>query len=248
MGPGHLSFEKRGVRAGSIVLCDVLQTSFSVIIMNHIRLLAFCVLIVVMAGPTSAAVVLSTVSYTPDPPLLPGTQQHVAANYAVIPSGATTFAKGHELELQTGLADAEWTIQVTQDGRNVARQTGSGNVAFVNGEILSYTTSHDIGMIVTVGGTVPQGAQGTVMVIDLKEIDNSGNVVPGSEIALTQPVAGITPLQTPSVPPTLTPPLVTPTTPAAKSPGFAAPVCLAVLAATSILRMRCRQCRCTGIS
>ena len=216
--------------------------------MNLFRILALCSILAVFAVPAAATVVLSTVSYTPNPPLVPGSQQHVAANYAIIPSGATTFAKGHELEMQTGLANAEWTIQVTQDGRNAARQTGSGSVVFVNGEILSYTTSHDIGMIVTVDGAVPQDAQGTVMVLDVKEIDNSGTIVPGSEILLTQPVAGATQVPEQSALPTLTPPLVTPVQPATKTPGFSLPVCLAALAGIGILRMRCRQSRDAGIS
>ena len=103
----------------------------------------------------SATVVLSSDSFTPNPPLVPGTQQHVVATYAIIPSGSTTFAKGHSLQMVTDLSAAKWSIQVTLDGRNAAQQSASGDAAFVNGELLSYSTNHDVGMIVTIDGHGP---------------------------------------------------------------------------------------------
>lgn len=198
------------------------------------------ILIVLLAlvPAASATVVLSSDSFTPNPPLVPGTEQHVVAQYAVIPSGSTTFAKGHSLQMVTDLSTARWSIQVTLDGRNAAQQSASGDAAFVNGELLSYSTNHDVGMIVTIDGMVPQTSSDQVMVLQIEEIDNSGNVVPGSVITISQPVTGSVPVATPSAVPTHTPPLVTPEAPATKAPGFAAGAALAGLGAGILLLSR----------
>ena len=194
------------------------------IFLNRTHLFLVLALLAILITPTAATVVLSSSSCTPDGPLLPGGQEHVVAQYSIIPSGATTFAKNHELQMQTGLVGARWSIQVTLDGRNAAQQNAQGSVAFVNGEILSYSTNHDVGMIVTIDGTVPQGAANPVLVVSVEELDNSGNVVPGSLITLTRPVAGQTQIAVPSAVPTLTPQLI-PTTVPTRSPGFALAIC-----------------------
>jgi len=64
------------------------------------------------------------------------------------------------------------------------------------------------------------------MVLQVEEIDNSGNVVPGSVITLSQPVAGqpVTAIQT--VLPTLTPPVIPP--PPTKSAGSPLPAAILV--------------------
>ena len=80
---------------------------------------------------------LTSVSYLPNPPLVSGGTQQVAANFYLGPSGATTFIVNHELQMQTRLTDVRWNIQVIQNGRNAAQQSASGSAAFVNGEILS---------------------------------------------------------------------------------------------------------------
>jgi hypothetical protein len=203
------------------------------------RFVLFAVLLLLAAIPPAAStLVLSDVSYTPTAPLVPGSQQHSVATFAIIPSGATTFPSGHSLQMQTNLLNAKWTIQVTQDGRNAAQQTASGNAAFVSGGLLSYSTNHDIGLIVTLDGTVPQGATSPFMVLDVVEIDNTGNVVPGSEITLTQPVAGQTATGTATVVPTLTPPLVPTATQPARAPGFAIAAALFALGAIALLSYR----------
>ena len=48
------------------------------------------------------------------------------------------------------------------------------------------------------------------MLLQVEEIDNSNNIVPGSVITLSQPVGGQTVTADPTVLPTLTPPAVPP--------------------------------------
>ena len=206
--------------------------------LNRTILIGILLLLVAFATPASATVILASSSYSPDGPFVPGSSEHVVAQYAIIPSGSTTFAKNHELQMETGLLDAKWSIQVTQNGRNAAQQNAQGSVAFVNGEILSYTTNNDVGMIVTIDGMVPQDAASPFMVLSVEEIDNSGNVVPGSVITLTQPIAGQTSAVSPSAVPTLTPQMVPTQTPAAKSPGLtgSCALCACVLVLALLVR------------
>ncbi|MFA4850672.1 MAG: hypothetical protein WC626_13185 [Methanoregula sp.] len=176
-------------------------------------------LVLVLVTPAAATYTLTDVSYNPNPPLVSGAQQQVTATFYIGPSGSTTFIKNHELQMQTDLVNARWNIQVIQNGRNAAQQSASGSAAFVNGALLSYPNNNDVSLQVTVTGVVPQTQSGQVMVLHVEEIDNSGNVVPGSVITLSQPVAGQPVTAVQSALPTLTPPLVTPPTPT-KSSGF----------------------------
>lgn len=171
-----------------------------------------------LVSPVAATMALTGVSYTPNPPLVIGGQQHVTAMYYIGASGSTTFIKGHELQMQTGLLNARWDIQVIQNGRNAARQSASGSTAFVNGMILSYPNNNDISLSVTIDGVVPQAQAGQVMVLQVEELDNSGNMVPGSIITLSQPVAGQPGTSVPTVLPTLTSTPVPPNP--TKSAGF----------------------------
>jgi hypothetical protein len=142
--------------------------------------------------PATASLMLSSVSFSPEGPLTPGSQQRLTADFVIIPAGEHTFAPGHNLQLQTNLSGARWVLQVILDGRNAARQEASGSVVFINGEILSYPTDRDVALAVTVDGGVPLDATGSLNVLALEEINNTGDVVPGSALALNQPVAGIT--------------------------------------------------------
>jgi hypothetical protein len=206
----------------------------------------FCgiLLLFIIVSPVAATQTLTTVSCNPNPPLVPGDHQHMVANYMITPSGSTTFPKGHNLQMQTDLTDAQWTIQVIVDGDNAARQTASGSTAFVNGEILSYSTNHDVSFTVTIDGTVPKTATGTVTLLNMVEIDNTGTAMPGSQSVITQPVAGTSSAQVTaaSAVPTLTPPLVTSAiTATPRSPGFPASLGIAAVALAGLVWMRRRS-------
>lgn len=196
----------------------------------------FLAIIFLFVSPANAGLALYDISFAPDAPLVPGARQGVAATYAVIP----TFSRGHEIQIETGLLHAQWTMQVTLDGRDAARQTASGSAAFVNGALLSYSTDQDVGLVVTVDGSVPPDASGSLSVLQLTEIDNAGNVVPGSVLTISQPVAGPASPAATSVIPPLTPPLVTTTVPKA-APGFAMPAVVSAFIAAVLLMQVFRE-------
>ena len=137
--------------------------------------------------------------------------------------------------MQKDLTGAQWTVQVTPDRRDAARQTASGSTAFVNGELLSYGTNRDIGIVVTVDGTVPANASGSLTVLTVNELDNGGKVVHGSIPAVSQPVAGSATPPATSILPMLTPPLATTLLPKGSS-GFTAPFAITALIAAGIVQ------------
>jgi hypothetical protein len=205
--------------------------------MKSLALVVLLVLALLLVGaPVGATVVQSTVSFSPNPPLAPGGQQQVDAGYVVIPSGSTTFSSSHNLQMQTDLLNAQWVIQVIVDGHSAARQTASGNAAFLNGVLLSYPTTRDVSFTVTVTGTVPATATQQVMLIQVEEIDNTGNIVPGSVLTVTQPVVGAPAPATPAITQLpLTPPQTT-ATPRAPLPALAAVLAAACGVAFATLR------------
>jgi hypothetical protein len=167
--------------------------------------------------PVDASMTLTSMNYTPTPPLVTGNQQHVIAKYYLGPSGATTFIPSHQLQMQTELVNERWNIQILLNGLNAAHQTASGSTAFVNGALLSYSLNNDVSLEVTIDGFVPRSQDGQIMILQVKERDNS-SAVPGSETTVSQPVAEepATTLQTLNPPPTLPPDYPSPT----KSVGF----------------------------
>ncbi len=208
------------------------------LILRRISRISYALIVLLfLVTPAAATFTLSSVAYTPNPPMVTGGQQQVVATYYIGPSGSTTFIKGHELQMQTDLANARWNIQVIQNGRNAAQQSASGSAAFVNGEILSYPNNNDVSLQVTVDGVVPQTQSDQVMLLQVEEIDNSNSVVPGSVITLSQPVAGqpVTVVQT--VLPTLTPPVIISPAPT-KSAGFTQAAGILALGLVLFIRVR----------
>ena len=146
--------------------------------------------ITLIISPVAATLVLSGESLTPASiPLAPGTDQKVDVSITIIPSGATTFEKGHSLQMQTGLHNAKWNMQVFTDGIPAAQQSAEGSALFVNGYLLSYRTNRDVSVSVTVEGIVPADAGATITLLVVQELDNSGMPVPGSVVTISRPVA-----------------------------------------------------------
>jgi len=198
-------------------------------------------MLVLLSSPVAASLLLTGVSFVPDAPLVPGTSQHMVATFDVRPDGSTTFSRGHELQMQTNLVDARWSIQVIDDGNNAALQTASGSVAFVNGALLSYPTSHDVSLMVTINGTVPLSAISPFMVLTVEELDNSGAIVPGSTTMVNQPVAGQSPATVTPVMPTLTPVVSAPAPVPTQSGGFAPVTGILALCLVILIAAKCRE-------
>ena len=131
-----------------------------------------------IGSPAAATLVLTNESFSPAPPLVAGSGQHAVNTITIIPSGATTFARSHTLQMQTDLVNAWWNIRVIVNGIPAAQQSASGTAAFVNGYLLSYPTTSDLSFTVAINGTVPASAGTTMTVLQVTELDNGGAPVP----------------------------------------------------------------------
>jgi hypothetical protein len=182
----------------------------------------------VICIPASGTEALSGVVLSPAAvPLIPGARQEVQATIQIIPSGSTTFSQNHQLQLSTGLAAGSWNAQTLVNNVPAATIPKEGNVLFINGYLLSYPTTSDVSVLVSVSGTVPQSSAGSDLnLLLVQELDNSGQVVSGSTLAVTEPVqAGGTPATPATLPPVPTgtglPPVTTPSPVPTRVPGFA---------------------------
>ena len=173
-------------------------------------------------------------------PLTPRQGLTAVTRISIIPSGSRTFVSGHNLQMQTDLLDARWNTVVFTDGIPADTESGQGSVMFLNGLALSYPTNRDVALDVTVAGTVPDGVSSTT-VLTVKELDNSGNPVPGSTVTVTEPVLA-PPTTRVTTPAPATAPLSPPPSPPSPAPTRAGvvplPAVLAAILAMALLRMR----------
>ena len=169
-----------------------------------------------LVSHVTASLILTNTSFLPAPPLVPG-QQKVSVTVVIIPSGAMTFSRTHEIQMQTDLEDARWNIQVMINGIPAARQTAVGSAAFVNGALISYPTNYDVSVVVALDGTVPASAGPEIGLMKAEEIDNSGEVVPGSVVTISRMVAVLTVQVTET---STTPATTIPSPPPTEMPGF----------------------------
>jgi hypothetical protein len=188
-----------------------MRSSFLFLSISGILLLAMLLL----AMPAGATLVLSGTTLSPPGlPLVTSQELSVDARISIIPSGAKTFSSGHNLQMETDLADARWSTVVFVDGIPADREGGTGGVVFISGFVLSYPTYRDVALEVTVEGTVPGEVAPEITVLRIRELDNGGAPVPGSAVLVTGQVS--TP---PTVPGTDTiPEVTTPFLPPTPSP------------------------------
>ena len=143
-------------------------------------------IILLLAGlviPGSATYSLKDVTLTPPSDTYPsGISLNTSATLPIIPTGPTTFIEGYTLVLSTGLNQAGWNVRVMVDGRQAAVFQKFGKTVFINGYLLSYPVTRDVEVRVALEGTVPpSGADRTFSVLRVTELNNQGQVVPGSE-------------------------------------------------------------------
>ncbi len=142
-----------------------------------------------LVAPGSASFVLSGVTLSPvEVPLLPGETLSLDTTLAILPSGTTTFNSGHSIQITTGLLSPVWDVQVLVNGNPAAKIPDQGNAVFINGYLLSYPENQDVSVLVRLTGTVPASSGQDIVLLQAEEIDNSGNIVPGSTRTVTEPV------------------------------------------------------------
>ena len=146
------------------------------------------ILLLALIMPSSASYSLQEVSVIPPSDATPpGSPLNASAVLLIIPAGPTTFIEGYSIVLSTDLDRAAWNARVLVDGHQAAVFEKSGRTVFISGYLLSYPLSSDVEVNVTLKGTVPtDGAGDPITVLRVLELNNQGEVVPGSETVVTR--------------------------------------------------------------
>jgi hypothetical protein len=139
-------------------------------------------------SPSDATLVLTGTVFSPVTPIITGSQQYAVSSAMILPSGATTFSRNHMLQMQTGLENAKWNIQIIVNGIPGLQQSAFGSSAFVNGYLLSYPTTNDVSITIAVNGTVPEDSSMNVTILKVTELDNAASPVLGSTFTVVAPI------------------------------------------------------------
>ena len=126
------------------------------------------------------------VTITPDREIIAGTPVTVTVRKHFTGYEAWTFPPDHDLLFSTDLANPQWTYSILLDGNENPRIPRPGRALGVTGFELSYPRETYEDLIVTVEGTAPRvsaAAPGTVL--QISEMDKSGDVIPGSILVKT---------------------------------------------------------------
>lgn len=145
-----------------------------------IILLFFCLL--ALSSPAGAAVVARDIRVEPPGDLLEeGNPVNLTVLAEVIPSGASTFSESHTLSFSTGLSNARWEIVVTVDGKQAAVTRRDRPRVFLNGYLLSYPTTRDVGLEIGLRGEIPPDLPDKkVILLGWEELNAGGQALTGS--------------------------------------------------------------------
>jgi len=137
--------------------------------------------------PAVSAFAMSSVTIDPSGPLTAGTPVIITFKIDLTASGDETFPSGDELQMSTDLDSAQWTWSLVLDGVDTVQPSTSGRVLSVSGWILSYPSSMEESMKVTVQGKAPASAQTTnKTMLKVCEYDSHGNLLASSCVEKTQ--------------------------------------------------------------
>jgi len=156
------------------------------------------------ASPAVATVVARDIRVEPAGDFLhAGDTVNLTAVIEIVPSGATTFAETHTLSLATGLRDPHWNVVVTLDGNNAAVIPKEGSRVYVNGFLLFYPTTQDVGLEIELRGNIPSAPPDSeIMLIGWEELNAQGRAVTGSGYQFNRVAGPVSPEETPSLAPT----------------------------------------------
>jgi hypothetical protein len=118
----------------------------------------------------------SVLSMSVDPPgyVYPGTPVNITYELGFTGSGDETFPSGNELLMSTDLDSARWTYSLVLDGVDAPQPSTSGRVLAVSGWVLSYPSSFEERIRVTLNGTKPVPT--CPLLVQIQEV-NSHNLV-----------------------------------------------------------------------
>jgi hypothetical protein len=151
-------------------------------------------LIVCIQGVSAFSV--SSITVDPSGSLVPGTSVLVSYKVDFSASGDETFPSSNELQMSTDLDDATWTYSLVLDGIDQPQPSGGGRVLSVSGWILSYPSSVEESLKVTLEGKAPTVTQTTNRtMIKIQEIDSRNNIISSTVVERTAVVVNVAEIQ-----------------------------------------------------
>lgn len=137
------------------------------------RLIWITALFLIIVPAASLAYTVNSMTVTPSGTLTPGTTVDISFTVQE-PSGSTTT---NSLQLYTQLDKPAWSYVVNVNGVANGLTESSGKTITINGFLLTYKSSDDVSVAVTLEGTAPtvtQTAKQTL--IQINEVDSNGNL------------------------------------------------------------------------
>jgi hypothetical protein len=139
---------------------------------------------------------VSSINVDPTGSLVPGTPVIVTFKVDMSASGTETFPNGDELQMSTDLDKPKWSYSLVLDGVDAVQPSTSGRVLTVSGWVLSYPSSVEEALKVTLEGTAPTVTQTTnKTLIRIAEYDSHANLISSTVVERTTTIVNIADVQ-----------------------------------------------------
>jgi len=143
-----------------------------------------------------SAFAVETIIVDPSGSLTPGTPVTVTFKIDFTASGTETFPSGDELEMSTDLEKPTWTYSLVLDGVDTPQPSSTGRMLSASGWILSYPSSVEESLKVTLQGTAPDVSQTTnKTMIKIQEVDSHNNILTNSIVERTAVIVNVAEVQ-----------------------------------------------------
>ena len=144
-----------------------------------------------------AAFGVSSITVDPSGSLTPNTPVIVTFKVDMSASGDETFPNGDELQLSTDLDKPKWSYSLVLDGVDAVQPSNTGRVLSISGWVLSYPSTIEEAVKVTLEGVAPTVTQTTnKTMIRIAEYDSHSNLISSTVVERTAVIVNIAEVQT----------------------------------------------------
>lgn len=143
-----------------------------------------------------SAFAVETIIVDPSGSLTPGTPVTVTFKIDFSASGDVTFPQDDELDMSTELEKPTWTYSLVLNGVDMPQPSSTGRILSASGWILSYPSSDEESLKVTLQGTAPDVSQTTnKTMIKIQEVDSHNNILTNSIVERTAVIVNVAEVQ-----------------------------------------------------
>jgi hypothetical protein len=144
------------------------------------------VLLLACIMPYVSAFTVSSVSIDPPGNQAAGTPITVRSVIDFSSAGNGTFPQASELQMSTDLVNPYWVPVLDLDGKDTHMDIKAGGEMTIPGWYLSYPSSQNVQVMVTVTGNVPADPTPKQNLLKIQELDADKNVVSTAHIAMPE--------------------------------------------------------------